>query len=103
MMKKTNGDKPGEAKLKIIETENLIKRKLYTVRRVIDNKISSAAILLATACATDANTAYYVKEYNKKHRKKQKEYHNQWSRAKADALRDSGYTELKRQDKKTTY
>lgn len=64
MMKKTNGDKPGEAKLKIIETENLIKRKLYTVRRVIDNKISSAAILLATACATDANTAYYVKEYN---------------------------------------
>ena len=67
-MKKSNGhgpiDKPGEAKLKVMPTENLIKRQLFTVRRIIDNKISPAARLLARACAEDANTCLYVREYD---------------------------------------
>ncbi len=57
-------DKPGEAKLRVIPTENLIKKKLYTMRRVVDKKVSPAALTLARACAEDANTAYYIAEYN---------------------------------------
>ena len=62
-MKKSNGDKPGEAKLRIVPTEEIIKKKLYTFRRVKSSKISLMAQKLARACAEDANTAYYVDEY----------------------------------------
>lgn len=74
MMKKINSDKPGEAQLKIIPTKKLIEKRLYTVRRVIDKKISPAAITLATACATDANTAYYVTEYSNGNFDSRKDY-----------------------------
>jgi len=73
-MKKTNGDKPGETKLKIIPTEKLIEKKLFSFRRVISNKISPAAKLLAKACAEDANTALYVLEYQKGHFSAREDY-----------------------------
>lgn len=56
-------DKPGEAKLRVMPTEEVIKKKLFSFRRVISGKVSPAAKLLAKACAEDANTAYYVQEY----------------------------------------
>ena len=68
MKKKGNGygptDKPGEAKFKVVPTENIRKKQLFTFRRVVDNKISPAARTLARACAEDANTAFYVREYD---------------------------------------
>lgn len=73
-MKKINSDKPGEAQLKVMPTEKIIEKRLYTVRRVIDKKISPAAIKLATACAEDANTAYYVVEYNNGNFNARKDY-----------------------------
>jgi len=67
-MKKNSGrgptDKPGEAKFKIIATEDIRKKQMFTSRRIVDNKISPAARTLARACAEDANTCYYVREYD---------------------------------------
>ena len=41
-----------------------VQRKLYTFRRAPQAQITFLAITLAKAAAEDANTAYYVKEYN---------------------------------------
>ncbi len=73
-MKKSNGDKPGEAKLKIVPTEEIIKKQLFTFRRVVNKKISPAARTLAKACAEDANTAFYVQEYNNGNFDSRKDY-----------------------------
>lgn len=42
----------------------------------------------------------YVNEYNKNHRQEKTEYQNKWSKAKRDALKDSGYSKLKKKDEK---
>lgn len=50
----------------LVEKQKVIERKLYTFRRASQAQITPLAIALAKACAEDANTAYYVKEYNNK-------------------------------------
>lgn len=50
--------------IEVLEKQKVIKRKLYTFRRASQAVITPLAIKLARAAAEDANTAYYVKEYN---------------------------------------
>jgi len=48
----------------LLSKQPVIKQKLYSFRRSTGMFITPLAKALATAAAEDANTAYYVKEYN---------------------------------------
>lgn len=61
MVKKTKDD---DKVIDILSKQKVIKQKLYVKRRIPHGgKITLAARTLAKACAEDANTAYYIKEY----------------------------------------